>query len=160
MEQLWAAWRAGYVSGTTETTEGCVFCSLGDGHQSELVVEQSALTVTALNLYPYSSGHLLVCPKRHTPDLVSLTIDESAAVMAAAQRAVRVLTETLSPSGFNIGVNQGSASGASIDHFHLHVVPRWHGDTNFMPVIGQTKVIPVDLADLGTQLREKLAELV
>ncbi len=94
------------------------------------------LTFTLLNRYPYSSGHVMVVPVRHAPDLVALTPDEGAAVFAATQRAIRALTEAMHPGGFNIGINQGAAAGASVEHIHMHVVPRWGGDTNFMPVLG------------------------
>jgi ATP adenylyltransferase len=159
MDQLWAPWRAKYVSGEEEVSEGCVICAIVDGSGNELVAERDESTLTILNRFPYSSGHVMISPLRHAPDLVALTAEELAAVMASAQRAVRALTNLLKPNGFNIGVNQGSAAGASVDHFHLHVVPRWSGDTNFMPVVGQTKVLPTDLAELASQLRQTLSEL-
>jgi ATP adenylyltransferase len=159
MDQLWAPWRAKYVSGDEEVTEGCVICAIVEGSSSELVAERDDTTITILNRFPYSSGHLMISPLRHAADIVALTAEESAAVMASAQRGVNALTRLLNPNGFNIGVNQGSAAGASLDHFHLHVVPRWHGDTNFMPVIGQTKVMPSDLAELASQLRQTLSAL-
>jgi ATP adenylyltransferase len=159
VEQLWAPWRAKYVSGEVEVPEGCVICALVNGADGELVAERNEITITLLNRFPYSSGHLMVSPVRHVADLVELSGDEAGAIMAAAQRGVRALAAMLNPNGFNIGVNQGSAAGASLDHFHLHVVPRWHGDTNFMPVVGQTKVMPADLAELAARLREKLSEL-
>ena len=159
MEQLWAPWRAKYVSGEQDVSDGCVICAIVNEKGEELIAERNDTTITILNRFPYSSGHLMVSPLRHAADLVALTAEESAGVMAAAQRGVRALTQLLNPSGFNIGVNQGSAAGASLDHFHLHVVPRWHGDTNFMPVIGQTKVLPSDLSELASQLRKKLSEL-
>jgi ATP adenylyltransferase len=130
-----------------------------EGSNSEMVAERNQTTITILNRFPYSSGHVMISPLRHAADLVALTPEESAAVMASAQRAVRALTQLLKANGFNIGVNQGSAAGASLGHFHLHVVPRWDGDTNFMPVIGQTKVLPTDLAELASQLRQTLSEL-
>jgi len=147
------------VSGEEEVSDGCVICAIVDGSGDELVVERDDTTLTILNRFPYSSGHVMISPLRHAPDLVALTASELTAVMASAQRAVRALTNLLKPNGFNIGVNQGSAAGASVDHFHLHVVPRWHGDTNFMPVVGQTKVLPADLAELASQLRQTLSEL-
>jgi ATP adenylyltransferase len=159
MDQLWAPWRAKYVSGEEGIADGCVICSIVNGAGGELVAGRDETTITILNRFPYSSGHLMISPIRHAADLVALTAAEAAAVMATAQRAVRALTQLLKPNGFNIGVNQGSAAGASLDHFHLHVVPRWHGDTNFMPVVGQTKVLPSDLAELASQLRQTLSDL-
>ncbi len=135
--------------------DGCFLCAAVDDSASEgsLVVERAELTLTILNRYPYSSGHLMVAPLRHAPDLPALTAAEGSAVVAATQRAIRALTEVMHPGGFNLGVNQGSAAGASIEHFHLHVVPRWGGDTNFMPVIGDVKVLPEDLATTAVNVR-------
>jgi ATP adenylyltransferase len=145
-----------YVSsGPDPSDDSCFLCvaAAGEGPDASLVVDREALTVTLLNRYPYSSGHLMVVPVRHTPDLVSLTTEEGAAVFAATQRAIRGLTEALHPGGFNIGVNQGSAAGASVEHVHVHVVPRWGGDTNFMPVLGDVKVLPELLETTAVNLR-------
>jgi len=145
-----------YVSsGPDPADDSCFLCvaAAGEGPDASLVVDRAALAVTLLNRYPYSSGHLMVVPVRHTPDLVSLTAEEGAAVFAATQRAIRGLTDALHPGGFNIGVNQGSAAGASVEHVHIHVVPRWGGDTNFMPVIGDVKVLPELLATTAVNLR-------
>ena len=159
MDQLWAPWRAKYVTGDEPAGDGCVLCALIPADTtSEYVVESTETTVTVLNRYPYSSGHLLIFPRRHVGDLLSMTDDEAAAVMLAARRSVRALGASLKPDGFNVGINQGSAGGASVDHFHLHVVPRWHGDTNFMPVVGDTKVLPTDLARTGTEIRAAYSE--
>ena len=108
-------------------------------------MDRDELTFTLLNRYPYSSGHVMVVPLRHAPDLVSLSAEEGAAMFAATQRAIRALTEAMHPGGYNIGINQGAAAGASVEHVHLHVVPRWGGDTNFMPVLGDVKVLPEHL---------------
>jgi ATP adenylyltransferase len=147
-----------YVGGE-RTHEGCVLCAVGDGDDNRLV-EQSELTYTVLNLFPYSSGHVMVVPRRHVADITDLDAAESAAVFAAAQRAVRALRQALGPDGFNLGVNSGEAAGAGIaDHFHLHVVPRWSGDTNFMPVLADVKVIPEHMEQTAAKLREAYATL-
>jgi ATP adenylyltransferase len=148
-----------YVGGE-RTHEGCVLCAIGDGDDGNRVVEQAELTFTVLNLFPYSSGHVMVVPRRHVPDLTDLDAAEATAVMAAAQRAVRALREALGPDGFNLGVNSGTAAGAGIaDHFHLHVVPRWSGDTNFMPVLADVKVIPEHMEQTAAKLRDAYAKL-
>lgn len=160
MRQLWAPWRMAYVGGE-RTHEGCVLCAIGDGDDdANRVVEQAELTYTVMNLFPYSSGHVMVVPRRHVADLVDLDEAESAAVMAGAQRAVRALREALGPDGFNLGVNSGTAAGAGIaEHVHLHVVPRWSGDTNFMPVLADVKVIPEHMEATAAKLREVYAKL-
>ena len=118
------------------------------------MVELTALTVVLLNRYPYSPGHLMVAPRRHLADLTEMNSPEGGAVLAASQRALTALREAVDPGGFNVGLNLGGAAGASVDHLHLHVVPRWGGDTNFMPVVGHTKVLP----QLLTETRELLAK--
>jgi len=150
-----------YVSSSpAETGDECFLCAAarGDGDQS-LVVGRGRLAYLLMNRFPYTSGHLMAVPVRHTPGVLSLTEEEGAAVFAATQRAVRVLTDALHPDGFNIGVNQGSAAGASAEHVHVHVVPRWAGDTNFMPVLGDVKVFPQDLETTAANLREAFTRL-
>jgi ATP adenylyltransferase len=151
-----------YVSSAPGPADGdCFLCAAVAETTTEgsLVVERAELTLTILNRFPYSSGHLMVAPLRHAPDLIALTADEGAAVFAATQRAIRALTEAMHPGGFNIGVNQGDAAGASIEHFHLHVVPRWGGDTNFMPVLGDVKVLPEHLETTAVNVREAFNRL-
>lgn len=150
-----------YVSsGPSAEDGGCFLCAAAsEPSESSLVVDRDELTLTLLNRYPYSSGHLMVAPLRHTPDLVSLSPEEGAAVFTATQRATRALTEAMNPGGFNLGVNQGAAAGASIEHFHLHVVPRWGGDTNFMPVLGDVKVLPEHLEATALKLRASFDRL-
>ena len=150
-----------YVSSASEPHGGYFLCSAAaaDGETAELVVDRAELTVTLLNRFPYSSGHLMVAPRRHTPDIPSLTDDEGAAIFAATRRALRALSAAMGPDGFNVGVNHGRAAGASVEHFHQHVVPRWDGDTNFMPVVGDVKVLPEHLETTATRLREAFAAL-
>ncbi len=151
-----------YVSsGPDPADAGCFLCAAAAASASDasLVVDRDELTFTLLNRYPYSSGHLMIVPLRHAPDLVSLSSDEGTAMFAATQRAVRALTEAMHPGGYNIGINQGAAAGASVEHVHLHVVPRWGGDTNFMPVLGDVKVLPEHLETTAVDLRAAFKRL-
>ena len=149
-----------YVGGE-RTHEGCVLCAIAEGDDEEnRVVEQAELTYTVLNRFPYSSGHLMVVPRRHVAGIGDLDAAEGAALFAGAQRALRALQSALSPEGFNLGVNQGHPAGAGIaDHVHLHVVPRWEGDTNFMPVLADVKVLPEHMEATATRLRSAFAAL-
>jgi ATP adenylyltransferase len=161
VRRLWAPWRMEYVGDPTPR-EGCVLCAIDAGgtDQEKHVVERAELTFTVLNLYPYSSGHLLVVPHRHAPDVTALTPAEGAGMFLGARRAVRALQAALGPDGFNLGVNQGRIAGAGIaDHVHTHVVPRWDGDTNFMPVLADVKVLPEHLDRTAERLRAAYAEL-
>ena len=158
MRQLWAPWRMTYVGTAGSEAPDCFLCrAAAEAEGSELTVERAPLTVTLLNRFPYSSGHVMVAPRRHTPDIVSLTAEEGPALFAAAQRAVLAITDALHPDGFNLGINHGKAAGASVEHVHLHVVPRWSGDTNFMPVLADTKVLPEHLESTAQSLREAFA---
>lgn len=159
MRQLWAPWRMEYVGRDHDDGE-CVLCRVvaGSSAQERHVVERAPDTLTVLNLYPYSTGHLMVLPHRHVAELVDLSAEEAAAVVEAARRAVRALRLALRPDGFNLGINQGRCAGAGItDHVHLHVVPRWEGDTNFMPVVGDVKVLPEHLDVTAEKVRRAYA---
>jgi ATP adenylyltransferase len=154
LEQLWAGWRHHYVSGATEAERrgegrGCVFCELaasGPPSADNGVVHLDPLCFVVLNAYPYASGHLLVLPRRHVAELDQLTDEESQQLWRVAQRAVAALTRAYRPDGLNLGANLGRAAGAGIPgHLHLHVVPRWGGDTNFMTTVGGVRVLPEDL---------------
>ncbi len=151
-----------YVSGVpSDTAEACFLCAaaIPGGRDEPLVVDRGTLAYVLMNRYPYTSGHLMVAPVRHAAGVLAVTAEEGAAVFAATQRAVRALTDAMHPDGFNIGINQGSAAGASAEHVHIHVVPRWAGDTNFMPVIGEVKVLPQDLETTAANLREAFVRL-
>jgi ATP adenylyltransferase len=158
MERLWSPWRAGYVS-DAGSHDGCFLCAAAKGESDELVVARDSHTVTLLNRFPYNTGHLMVAPLDHLGDLLTGGDEPAAAMMVAARRAMRALATAMHPDGFNLGVNQGEAAGASVEHVHLHVVPRWSGDTNFMPVVGGTKVLPELLEETAARLRPAFAGL-
>jgi ATP adenylyltransferase len=158
MERLWAPWRGGYVS-SAGSGDGCFLCAAAGGGSDDLVVARDVTTITLLNLFPYNTGHLLVAPAEHIHDLLAAGDDGAAALMVAARRAMRALDLALAPEGFNVGVNQGVSAGASVEHVHLHVVPRWRGDTNYMPVIGATKVLPELLEETASRVRAAFNEL-
>jgi ATP adenylyltransferase len=161
MNQIWAPWRMEYVS-QTESAPGCLFCVMLEAHDDEKdhIVYRGQRTFVVLNRYPYNSGHLMVVPHQHTGAVYLLDSATSAEVFATTQLAVRVLEEVMRPNGFNLGVNQGKVAGAGIeDHIHVHVVPRWNGDTNFMPVIAGAKVLPELLSATAAKLRPVFARL-
>ncbi|HEY7195878.1 MAG TPA: HIT domain-containing protein [Gaiellaceae bacterium] len=153
MRRLWAPWRLEYVQSADEET-GCLFCRAADADDAEaLVVHRGDGAIVLLNKYPYASGHLMVAPLRHTGDLASLTDDEALAIHRLAGTALAVLGETMHPHGYNLGWNLGRVAGAGVvDHVHLHVVPRWAGDTNFMPVLADMKVMAEALESTRTKL--------
>ena len=144
-------------------TSGCIFCdkvAAGEAaDQENLILWRGAHTFIILNLYPYNSGHLMVVPYRHLAQVTALTPAEYGEMFATVQRMVQVIDAVYRPEGYNVGMNLGRVAGAGIaDHVHLHLVPRWGGDTNFMPVVGQTKVLPESLAQTWTRLREAMSD--
>jgi ATP adenylyltransferase len=145
--------------GNAGTQEGCFLCAAAAGEDHQLVVAGDAETVTMLNRYPYNTGHLMVAPREHVPDMLAMGDAGAAALMVSARRAMRAVERAMSPDGFNVGINHGAAAGASIEHVHLHVVPRWGGDTNYMPVISATKVLPELLEETAVRLRAAFASL-
>lgn len=154
MEQLWAPWRLEYIVG--EKVEGCIFCVFPQqtNDRDSHILYRGKHAFVIMNAFPYSNGHLLVAPYRHTGDLSELSADESLEMMQLVQMSVRVLKEAVNPDGLNIGVNMGTAAGAGIaDHVHMHIVPRWNGDTNFMPVFADVKVIPEALETTYDKLK-------
>lgn len=162
MERLWSPWRLAYVTGPAAPPDRCIFCdaSPGDSGQAaapereSLVVAHGRSCYAILNLYPYNNGHLMVVPRRHIPNLSSATSDELTELMWLTRDAEVALTEAYTPQGINIGINLGRPAGAGIvDHVHIHLVPRWAGDTNFMSVVGNTRVLPEDMADTAKRLR-------
>jgi ATP adenylyltransferase len=163
MERLWSPWRMAYIQENKDapTDRACVFCALLDGTDpdGERVLRRDEHAFATLAKYPYNPGHLLVLPTRHEGDLERLTADEHAGIAALLTRSVRALRETSQPHGFNVGLNLGHVAGAGIpEHLHWHVVPRWGGDTNFMPVVGQTRVLPELLAESFEKLAPHFAD--
>jgi len=159
MDRLWAPWRMRYVSSSGASAE-CVFClalSAGDDARA-LVVHRGRLAFLILNAFPYASGHLMTALNRHGVSLEEATPAELADAMDLTQLAIRALRATYRPDGFNVGVNEGRVAGAGVaDHLHIHVVPRWNGDANFMTVIGETKVLPEALETTFERLSGALA---
>ncbi len=157
--RLWAPHRMSYLTGENRPLPGngieCPFCriqSLSD--EDGLVVARGESAYVVMNLYPYNAGHLLVCANRHVADLTELTDTEREEIFALTAHAMKILRKVSNPAGFNLGMNQGAVSGAGVAaHIHQHIVPRWSGDANFMPIIGQTKVLP----QLLSQTRSDLA---
>jgi ATP adenylyltransferase len=160
LERLWTPYRMAYIRGEDKPTDAsereCPFCRIPTLDDAEgLIVHRGELAYVVLNLYPYSPGHLMVCPYRHIAEYVETTDAEAAEIAALTKTAVRVIRAVSAAPGFNIGMNQGEAGGAGIAaHLHQHVVPRWVGDQNFMPIIGRTKTLPELLGDT----RELLAK--
>jgi ATP adenylyltransferase len=152
-KQLWAPWRLEYV-GSADEQEGCIFCiALAAGDEEGLVVRRAENAFVVLNRFPYASGHLMVAPVRHEGEFGELTDDELVEVHRLASQGLGALAETYRPQGFNLGWNLGRIAGAGVtDHVHLHVVPRWAGDTNFMPVLADVKVLPEHLAETRAKL--------
>jgi ATP adenylyltransferase len=167
LQRLWTPHRMTYIAGQDTPAEGhdqpagCPFCRApGLGDAESLVVARGELVYAVLNLFPYNPGHLLVCPFRHVADYTDLDEAETAELAACTRRAMRVIRHASRPHGFNIGMNQGSVAGAGIAaHLHQHVVPRWGGDANFMPVIGGTKVLPQLLRDTRELLAKAWTEV-
>ena len=161
MERLWSPWRMEYIQANKDEPEDavCVLCRIRDGEESERVLVRSDLGYVVLNRYPYNPGHLMVVPNRHVGDLESVDDDESLDLQRLLRRAVKALREEMAPHGFNIGLNLGRIAGAGLpDHLHWHAVPRWNGDTNFMPIVGQTRVMPELLAETARRLAPRFAE--
>lgn len=160
--QLWAPWRMAYVAESPEERpQGCFLCHGrdSDDDRANLVVWRDEQTLIVLNRYPYNNGHLLVAPRAHKATLEELDDGELLACMQQVQRMTRLLSQLIKPDGFNIGLNLGTAAGAGLPgHLHWHVVPRWFGDTNFMPVLADLKVIPQSLEALYQLLTEAMSE--
>ena len=163
MERLWSPWRLAYVTGAAGAgTPACIFCEAAGTGRDELVLVRSTLTYVILNRYPYNNGHLMVAPRRHVANLATSTPDELADLMRLTRHAEMALTEAYTPQGINVGINLGRPAGAGIvDHLHVHLVPRWNGDTSFISVIGNTRVLPEELGQTAARLRpifERLAK--
>ena len=151
-DRLWTPHRMAYVTGerpSNDAGDGCPFCAApGKDDVEGLVVARGEHCYVVMNLFPYNAGHVLVCPYRHVSLYVDLTDEETVEFTAMTKTAIRVLQETSGPHGFNLGMNQGEVAGAGVAaHLHQHVIPRWGGDMNFLPIVAQTKAIPILLED-------------
>ncbi len=159
MKNLWAPWRMEYILGPK--SKECIFCLATDGVGADgLVLGVGRHTVVMMNKYPYNNGHLLISPKRHLPTLEGLNDEELTELMKVVRYSVRVLKEVMNPEGFNVGLNLGEVAGAGIEeHLHFHVVPRWGGDTNFMTVLGDVRVIPEHIRATCAKLKPYFSDL-
>ena len=160
MQRLWSPWRSKYIaSGVDSQKEGCVFCDIAagpDDDASNFVLHRGQHAFALLNLYPYITGHLMIVPYLHTSEFDSVPKEITDEMMDLAKRSQTALRDVYSPSGFNMGMNLGSAAGAGIaDHIHIHLLPRWSGDTNFMTTVGDSRVIPEALDVTYSRLLEK-----
>jgi ATP adenylyltransferase len=157
-QRLWAPWRLDYIKGPKP--DRCIFCAAveSDDDAAHYVVARGDRCFVMLNAYPYNNGHLMISPYEHVPSIEELDQDALLELMHLTQRALAALRDAYSPEGFNLGINQGKIAGAGFDdHVHLHVVPRWGADTNFMPVIGSTRVLPQSLEESAATLTEAFA---
>jgi len=155
MERIWAPWRLNYVSNTDNKREVCVFCNDPECTDEErFILQRGEHSIVIMNIFPYNNGHIMVAPVRHTCSLSALTGDERNEIMFFLGEWTEILKQALQCHGFNVGVNLGRIAGAGIeDHLHFHIVPRWNGDTNFMPVLADIKVIPQSLEDCYNLLK-------
>ena len=161
MERLWAPWRMAYIDSEGTKEQGCIFCakSASDKDEENLVLYRSEHCFVMMNLFPYNNGHLMIAPYAHVPSIEQLDPPALTDIMTTAQTCLKALREAMHPDGFNMGINQGVSAGAGIaDHVHFHVVPRWNGDTNFMPVLADIKVMPDFLTNTYHQIRARLPQ--
>ena len=155
LQWLWTPWRRQYVT-SVDKHPGCVLCRLrqGEDHGDRLLVHSAELNFIVMNLYPYTSGHAMIAPHRHVRTLTDATPQELGEMMTLARRLEEVMREAYKPDALNLGMNLGRSAGAGIpEHIHLHVVPRWSGDTSFMTVVGGTRVMPEEPAEAASRLR-------
>jgi ATP adenylyltransferase len=158
VERIYTPWRSAYVT-TADAATGCFLCEKPreDADERNLIVARAERVYAILNLYPYNTGHVMVAPYEHGGDLAALDTGTSAALMTMSQRIVAALREEYHPDAFNLGMNLGRPAGAGVpDHLHMHIVPRWSGDTNFMPVLAETKVLPESIEQTYARVRARL----
>jgi ATP adenylyltransferase len=158
MEQIWAPWRIKYIQTAKAGVKGCILCDKPKENNdvANYVLYRGKQNFIILNSYPYNPGHLMVAPYRHVANLEELTREELHEHFELVSRSVKVLGQVFNPGGFNIGINLGKVAGAGIDdHIHTHIVPRWQGDTNFMPVVSDVRVVPEALAETYDKLKGK-----
>ncbi|MBN2543162.1 HIT domain-containing protein [bacterium] len=155
MKQVWAPWRMEYIE-RGDLDEGCLFCEkcCSENHEENLILFKGKLGFIIMNRYPYTNGHLMVAPIRHVDSLDKLETEELTELMELTKKAIKILRDCFNPHGFNVGVNIGRVAGAGVvGHTHIHIVPRWNGDTNFMPVLSDSKVISQCLQDTYNKLK-------
>jgi len=159
MKRLWAPWRLKYILGIKESK--CIFCeALKKGDDKKVyILSRGKKTFVILNTFPYNNGHLMIATYRHCADFQSLSSDELLEMGEMIKRFTAIIQKVMSPDGFNIGVNLGKSAGAGVaDHLHVHIVPRWEGDTNFMPIVGKTKVIPESLDSTYAKFKQAMGK--
>lgn len=162
MDRLWSPWRAKYIaSGVDSQQEGCVFCNIAaapDHDAANFVLQRAERAFVVLNIYPYITGHLMIVPYLHTSEFDSVPKDVTDELMDLAKRSQTALREVYTPPGFNLGMNLGAAAGAGItEHIHIHLLPRWSGDTNFMTTVAEARVLPESLETTYAKLRENFS---
>lgn len=161
MDHLYTPWRMAYIRGEKKPVEGCIFCNLAaaDDDHNQIIARSTHVFVT-LNIYPYNNGHLMVIPYKHTSTPENLHVDVLTDQTLTINRALAVLRKAYNPPAFNLGANLGPAAGAGIaEHYHFHIVPRWPGDSNFMTIVGETRVIPDTLDNTYRELKQTWDEL-
>jgi ATP adenylyltransferase len=161
MEPLHAPWRIEYILAPKPASDDSLFTRIAQSSDDEAnyVIARDRTCFALLNRYPYTGGHLMIVPYKQTPDLNGLTLEEMTDLMTLTRRCQNALTRVMKPDGFNLGINLGKCAGAGVDgHLHIHIVPRWNGDTNFMPILATTTVVPQALSELAGRLRTALAQ--
>lgn len=159
MKRIWAPWRMKYIKRNNTSKCECIFCekSQSDNDKENFIIKRGKTCFALLNIYPYNNGHLMISPYRHIAFLTDLSKEEKYELMDLTSEMTDILSKAMNPQGFNAGLNLGAAAGAGIaDHLHMHVVPRWNGDTNFMPAVGETKVMPQSLDETYNLLMQTL----
>mgnify|MGYP001430100343 CR=1 FL=1 len=160
MKKLWAPWRMKYITGAADKNQrGCIFCNkpAGKADQRNYILYRGQKAFVIMNIFPYNNGHLMIAPYRHVGDFPALNDAELLDIMQLAQACQKAMSAVMKPQGYNLGFNLGRVAGAGIeDHVHLHLVPRWNGDTNFMPVLADTKVVSEALEDTYKKLKREL----
>jgi ATP adenylyltransferase len=155
MKVLWAPWRMEYILSDKEKT-GCIFCTgnCRTDEEERLILHAGSMSIVMMNKFPYNNGHLLVAPVRHTPGLEALSPEENLDLILMVKKAIEILKKEMRPEGFNVGLNLGKVAGAGVEeHMHFHIVPRWSGDTNFMTVTGDVRVIPEHIRETYIKLK-------
>ncbi len=155
MKKIWAPWRSKFIYHRTQ--KGCIFCRAVKAKQDKkcFIIDRTEFSFSILNIYPYNNGHIMVAPKRHKGSFGDFSKEELSDLMMLVQKSVKKIQNTLKPHGYNIGINMGKIAGAGVPgHLHIHIVPRWQGDTNFMPVLTQTKIISESLNSLYKRLKQ------